>query len=180
MKIPYSLIKKYSLSTEDQDDIKSEIALSELQYGYQRKLDFIIIDYISKTRGYKRIGEGGKRVCVFKTEEYSETPDKSSIDDRALRISGAAALRNYDDSLREAQLDNTDNLEKLQVILSNVPHRTSEIMKAFFNGEALLEIGNQHGITESRCHQICNKAFSKLNLFFTLNLNPEIAKVVKW
>lgn len=180
MKIPGNLIKKYSLSAEDQDDINSEIAISELQYGYQRNIEFIIIDYLSKARGYKRIGPSGKRECVFKTEEYSETSDQSPGDNRALRISGDIAFGNYSETDRESQLDRTDNLKYLNAILNNASDRTKQIMMSFYNGETLLEIGNHHGISLSRCSQICDRANSKINLFFTLKLNPEIAKVVKW
>lgn len=180
MNLPYKLIKKYSLTPEDQDDIKSEIALSELQYGYQRKLDFIIIDYLSKTRGYKRIGEGGKRECVFKTEEYSETSDKSPRDNRALRVSGNIAVRGYSETDRVAQFDESNNLNYLSAILNNASERTKQIMMDFYNGETLLNIGLSQGITESRAWQLVEKNHAKITLFSALRLNPEIAKVVKW
>ncbi len=180
MKLSKKLITKFQLSKEDQDDINSEIALSELEYGYQRFTEYIVIDYLSKTRGYKRIGQSGKRQCVFKTEEYSEAFNQSPGDDRALRISGDIALRNYSETDRESQLDCSDNLNYLNEILNNASNRTKEIMMDFYNGETLLEIGKKHGVTQSRVSQICDRNHSKINLFFSLNLNPEIAKVVRW
>lgn len=173
------LIKKYNLSKEDQDDIKSEIALSDLEYGYQRNHEYVVIDYLSKARGYKRTGPNGKRECAFKSEEYSETFNQSTKN-RELATSGRIAFdRHNENDDRELELDRVHQLETLQFVLGSMPEKKAKIFTKHLAGESLKEIGIEIGVSESRISQILTSLIEKTNLLMTLNIS-KISGVVRW
>ena len=72
--VPHYLINKYHLSPEDTEDVRNEIAISDLEYGYQRNIEHIIIDYFEKTKHYKQgIVINLTEVCYLNILNSSDT-----------------------------------------------------------------------------------------------------------
>lgn len=182
MSLNRKLALKYKLSKEDIEDVESEIAISNIRYGYERNHEHILIDYLAKFRDYKRVGENNKRECVIKTEEYSEVDFKRSgvgtvresnigYDNRDART-----LDQHQDSFTDEQL------EAYMICRNNCSGRTRQIIDLISEGESPREVSVLLGISESRVSQILESFKQKiqiLQLADSKNL-VSLAKVVKW
>lgn len=182
MSLSRKLALKFKLSKEDIEDVESEIAISNIRYGYERNHEHILIDYLEKFRDYKRVGENNKRECVIKTEEYSEVDFKRSgvgavhksnigYDNRDART-----LDQHQDAFTDEQL------EAYMICRNNCSGRTRQIIDLISEGESPREVSVLLGISESRVSQILENFKSRiqiLQLADSKNL-ASLAKVVKW
>lgn len=176
-----NLIKKYSLSKEDIDDIRSEIEISRLEYGYDRNVEHIIIDYVSKFRNFKRIGEGGKRICVMpiaeirtKSENGSTTESESYFTDR----SSAEKFERSENEFNQSEI-------KLEIFknLSSKGRYAQFILQKITEGFTNTEIAKMLNLSESRVSQLIRQKSEKAELLSFLKIKTnlsDLCRVIKW
>lgn len=181
-KISGKLKKKYNLSKEDIEDIESEIAISDIKYGYERNREFILIDYLEKFRDYKRIGENNKRKCVIETEEYAEIDFKSS---RAGIVFGSNYGYVERDSRTFDQYQESFTDEQLEVYMICRNHcsgRIKQVVDLISEGESYKTIAVTLGVSESRVSQILESFKSRIQILQLVDSKniASIARLVKW
>lgn len=181
--VPHYLINKYHLSPEDTEDVRNEIAISDLEYGYQRNIEHIIIDYFEKTKHYKRNHKTGKREFKAVFIEYAEVSSESDSDGRVTTAISSDKYRNYGIGYESTELVRFNSkLAHMNRIIEQLPTFKKAIFKNRMKGITLKQIGNQMGVTESRIKQHESNVINKMWVLSLLddNVAVEVAKVIKW
>lgn len=181
--VPGFLINKYHLSPEDIDDVRSEIASSDLEYGYQRNIEYIIIDYFEKTKHYKRNHKTGKREFKTVFVEYAETSSESDSDGRVTTAINSGEHRNYGVGYEPTELvEQHSKLTWMKNIIELLPYTKKIIMEKSLEGKTKHEIADELGFSESRCFQVQRVVVDKMSVLSILDhdLALAVAKVIKW